>query len=110
MVLGSDAGQLRVGAGPKPPGPAGNVPASGRRHYVLVNKQKHPTEDLEITFAEKGPAVWCDPANGRFTAVDAKDGRFIWRFDTVGSAMFVVGAEAEVPAPAVNKSAEKNMR
>ena len=79
-----------------------------RMLYFLVNETLHPTEDLEITFAEKGPVVCCDPATERFVAVDAADGRFTWRFGPCGSAMFVVGAEAEVqPGPVADLKAKE---
>ena len=79
-----------------------------RTLYFLVNEMEHPTEDLEITFAEKGPVVWCDPENGKFVAVDAKDGAFTWRFDPAGSAIFIVGAEAEQPVRPARKYDRKN--
>ena len=78
-----------------------------RTLYFLVNEALHPTEDLEITFAEKGPVVCCDPATERFVAVDASDGRFTWRFGSCGSAIFVVGAPVEAqPAPGAGPTAK----
>lgn len=65
--------------------------------YFLANETEHPTETLEIAFDEKGPVSWCDPESGSLVAVDATDGAFTWEFGPAGSAVFLVGAEPELP-------------
>lgn len=66
--------------------------------YFVVNEAPHrlPTMEFELGGAEG--VVRADPATGRFVAVDAQAGnRFKWTFQPYESAIFITGAEADVP-------------
>ena len=67
--------------------------------YFIVNESCWEVSEVGIEFAEKGTVVHADAESGRFVATGAKGGRLVWTFPPYGSALFVVGAEADEPVP-----------
>ena len=66
--------------------------------YFVVNESMSPSEDLEISFAETGTVVRVNHETGLYERVDAKDGRFPWKFDAAGAEIFIVGERPETEA------------
>lgn len=69
-----------------------------RSIYLVVNEAKE-AQAVRISFREKGPISRYDAERGKLVAVPSDGGRIAWRFDGFGSAIFVTGAEPELPAP-----------
>jgi hypothetical protein len=66
--------------------------------YFIVNESQW-SGNVKLYFDEPGEVVMCDALSGRYVATDAEDGVLNWHFPQFGSAMFIVGAKADVPAP-----------
>ena len=72
--------------------------SGGSVMYFVVNESMSPSEDLEISFAETGTVVRVNHETGLYERVDAKDGRFPWKFDAAGAEIFIVGERPEAEA------------
>ena len=65
--------------------------------YFVVNEVRDGFK-VKIQFEEKGDVVLADPESGNFVAIDRRKDGFDWEFPAFGSAIFIVGAKADVPA------------
>lgn len=70
----------------------------GETLYFIVNETRHSAV-VSIDFDEKGDVVRADPESGDFIAVNRGETGFRWIFPGYGSAIFIVGAKANKPAP-----------
>ena len=64
--------------------------------YFVVNESRDDFS-VKFKFEEKGNIVHADPLSGDFVSVKHNEGTFDWEFSRFGSAIFVVGADADVP-------------
>jgi hypothetical protein len=83
----------------------------GETLYFVVNEGSWPLDGMRIEFEEPGEVVHADTGSGDFAAVNrAADGTISWDFPPYGSALFIVGAKADRPAPPRFDSASRTVR
>ena len=65
--------------------------------YFVVNESRDDFS-VKLQLEGKGSIVLADPLNGDFVSVNHKDGAFDWEFPKYGSAIFITGANADLPS------------
>ena len=68
--------------------------------YFIVNESQW-SGDVTLEFDEPGEVVRCDRETGSYVTTGAVGGKLDWHFPGFGSALFVVGAEADAAMPTV---------
>lgn len=87
-ILGWGAPQLRV-----------MKRIDGERNIYLVVNEAKDALAVEMAFGGDGPVSRYDAESGKLVAVESRAGAVEWDFAGCGSAIFVTGAEPELPEP-----------